>query len=144
MAQTPPDRWPDMHTGALHATQENLPIKRHGVPACEPWKPREGAGLVRGATLNACRRVTSRHRQIQSRGASEGQGRAGAGLDYSLVHGFSGVAEVFSRIPWQSSGWDSALLPQRAQVQSLLRELRSQKLHSAVKRKVLNLDGGNG
>lgn len=37
------DRWPDMHTGALHATQEKLPIKRHGVPAREPWKPREGA-----------------------------------------------------------------------------------------------------
>ena len=33
---------------------------------------------------------------------------------------------------WWSSGWDSALSAPRAQVQSLLRELRSHKLRGAV------------
>ena len=36
---------------------------------------------------------------------------------------------------WWSSGWDSALSAPRAQVQSLLRELRSHKLHGAVRGK---------
>ena len=37
-------------------------------------------------------------------------------------------------IPWWSSGWDSVLSLPRAQVQSLVRELRSCKSHSTAKK----------
>ena len=38
-------------------------------------------------------------------------------------------------IPWWSSGWDSALPLQGPGVRSLVRELRSHKLHGAAKKK---------
>ena len=37
------------------------------------------------------------------------------------------------RLPWQSSGYDSAISMQGAQVQSLVRELRLHMLHSMAK-----------
>ena len=38
-------------------------------------------------------------------------------------------------VPWQSSGSDSRLLLLRAQVRSLVGELRSHKLHSVAKKR---------
>jgi len=43
-------------------------------------------------------------------------------------HGAAGVRwqrNIFERLPWYSSGWDSALLLPGAWVQSLVKELRS-------------------
>ena len=42
---------------------------------------------------------------------------------------------VYGGIPWLSNGWDSVLSLLRAQVQSLVKELRSHTQHSKAKKK---------
>ena len=47
---------------------------------------------------------------------------------------YGGSLKDYKGIPWQSSGWDSALSLLRALVQSLVRELGSHKMHGTTKK----------
>ena len=85
----------------------------------------EGTGGGSGSGREPCSLETQGWRCQQNRGREHSSKTRSQGLKGTAVWG----------LPWWSMGWDSVLSLLRVQVQSLVRELRSCKLHSVAKRK---------